>query len=150
MTKYLTKEALDGLKKELDYLENVKKKEIAERIKYAASFGDLRENSAYEEAKEAQGFLQGKILELKEIIAKAQVLEKKENGKAELGAVVEVECGGEKEKFRIMEPEEADILNGKISYQSPLGEALMGKVKGEKVRVKTPSGETEYQILNIE
>lgn len=150
MTKYLTKEALDGLKKELDYLENVKKKEISERIKYTASFGDLRENSAYQEAKEAQGFLQGKILELKEIVAKAQVLDKKENGKVELGAIVEIESGSEKEKFQIVEPEEANILNGKISYRSPIGEALLNKIKGDKVKIKTPGGDAEYKILNIE
>src|SRR3989338_7012627 len=98
MPKYLTKEAFEGFKKELDYLENTKRQEISERIRYTASFGDLKENSAYDEAKDAQGFLEGRISELKEIIAKARVLNKKENGKVQLGSVVSIEAEGEQQK----------------------------------------------------
>src|SRR3989338_7304270 len=138
MPKYLTKEAFESFKKELDYLENTKRKEISERIRYTASFVDLRENSAYDEAKDAQGFLEGRISELKEVIAKAQVLNKKENGKVQIGSVVLIEADGEEQKFQVTEPEEADILGGKISYLSPTGAVLLGKAKGDKVKVKTP------------
>lgn len=150
MAKFLTKEALEKFKKELTYLENVKRKEIAERIRHAASFGDLKENAAYDEAKDAQGFLEGRILELKKIIANTRVVDKKANGKIQIGSTVSVESEGEKSEFQIVEPEEADACSGKISHQSPLGEALYGKRKGAKVKVETPGGKLEYRILEID
>jgi len=150
MTKYLTPESLEKFKKELDYSENVKRKEISKQLKQAASFGDLSENAAYDEAKEAQGFLEGRILELKAIIAEAKIVKKKENGEVQIGSVVSFSSNGKKEKFQIVESEEADPLQGKISHKSPLGEILLGKTKGDEVNRETPEGKIKYKILEIE
>jgi len=150
MPKYLTAEGLEKLKTELEYLKTVKRKEIAERLKHAISFGDLKENAAYHEAKDAQGFLEGKISELRAIVADAVVLKNNNDGVARLGSVVLVVSGKDKEKFQLVAPEEADIMAGKISHKSPLGEALLGKVRGDKARVKIPKGETEYEVLEIQ
>lgn len=149
MAKYLTPEALENFKKELDYLQNTKRKEIGERIKHAASFGDLKENAAYHEAKEAQAFLEGRILELKEIVSQAKTIEKKNSDKVQIGSVVLIVSCGNEEKFQIVEPEEASAMSGKISYKSPLGETLLGKCAGEKIKLETPGGKSEYKILKI-
>jgi len=150
MAKYLTSEGLEKLKKELNYLKTVKRREIAGRLRHTASFGDLSENFAYQQAKEDQAFLEGRILELKEIICQAKIIEKKENGKVQIGSMVLINSNGDKEKFQIVEPEEANPQEGKISYQSPLGEALLGKSVGAKIKMKTPEGKIQYKILKIE
>lgn len=150
MTKYLTEEGLKKLKKELEYLEKIKRKEISERIRHTASQGDLKENAGYDAAKEEQGFTEGRIKELKEIINQAKVITKQKNGLVEIGSSVCLNSGGEKEKFQIVSPEEADILNNKISFKSPLGEELMGKKKGERIKIDTPEGKKEYNIIEIE
>jgi len=93
MTKYLTKEGLEKLKKELDYLKNIKRKEVSAAIKYAADFGDLKENAAYDEAKDAQGFVEGKILELERAVAQAHVIEAINNGKIQIGSIVSIRSG---------------------------------------------------------
>jgi len=151
MAEYLTPEGLEKFKKELDHLENVKRQEISERIRYTAAFGDLKENAAYHEAKDAQGFLEGRIRELKGIMANAKVL--KNNGEAaksvQLGSTVALKSADGQEEFRLVCPEEADILESKISYKSPLGAVLMGKKKGSKIAVKTPGGRVEYEVLEI-
>lgn len=149
MTRYLTPEGLEKLKKELDYLKNVKRKEIAERIKHTAAFGDLKENAAYDEAKEAQGFLERRISELREIISTAKLIEKNNTGEIQIGSTVLLESNNKKEEFQIVDPDEADIANNKISYQSPLGKIILGKTKGSKVTLKTLSGKIEYNILEI-
>ncbi len=150
MIKYFTAEGLKKLKEELEYLETVKRKEISERIKYAAAFGDLSENAAYDEAKDAQGFVEGRIIELKEIISQAKVVSKKENGRVQVGSTVLVGSNGEENKFKIVAPEEVDIMAGKISYQSPLGSALLNKEKSDKIKVKTPEGDKIYKIIKVE
>lgn len=150
MVEYLTLEVLEKLKKELNYLKIVQRKEIAEKIKYAASFGDFKENAAYGEAKEAQAFLEGKILKLEVIIRTAQVVEKKETDRVQIGSMVLVDSNGKKQKFQIVGLEEADPEKGKISYQSPLGKALLGKSVGAKTKVETPTGEIQYKIFKIE
>lgn len=149
MTRHLTPEGLEKLKKEMGYLENVKRKEIAGRIKHAAAFGDLKENAAYDEAKEAQGFLESRILELRVIISTAKLIHKDNTGKIQIGSTVLLNFADEKEKFQIVDPDEADVANNKISYQSPLGKIIIGKTKGSKVMLKTPSGKIEYKILEI-
>ncbi|MFC1789390.1 transcription elongation factor GreA [Patescibacteria group bacterium] len=149
MNKYLTLEGLEKLKKELEYLKKDGRKKIAERLKNAISFGDLSENADYEEAKEAQGFLEGRILELKEIIASAKIIEKGKSSNISIGSTVLLSSKGIKEKYQIVGSEEADILSGKISYQSPLGKVIFGKKKGESVIAKTPGGNIKYQILEI-
>jgi len=150
MVRYLTPEGLEKLKKELRYLTDVKRKEISERIRHTASQGDLKENAGYDAAKEEQGFIEGRIKELSQILAQAEIISKKDNGKVQLGVTVNLECEGKKEKFQIVGPEEADIIQGKISFKSPLGEAILGKKKGDKVKIKTPDGERECKIIGIE
>lgn len=151
MEKYLTPTALEKLKQQLKYLKKVKRKEIAERLRETASFGDLSENAEYREAREAQSFLEGEILELENLIRNAKIIKPitiKET--VTIGSKVQVENKDERKEFQIMSSVEADPLKGKISIESPLGKALLGKKKGEKVQVKTPEGKTEYKILKIE
>jgi len=149
MTKYLTAEGLAKIKKELDYLKNVKRKEVSEKISFSASFGDLKENAAYDTAKEEQGFVEGRIAELEEVINQAEILKKNVAGTIQLGSVVLVSSHNKKEKFQIVEPEEADIDKGKISYKSPLGEVLLGKRRGAKVEIEAPDGRIGYQIVEV-
>jgi len=150
MSKYLTKEGLKKIKKELDYLKGTKRKEIAKRLRRAASFGDLSENFAYQQAKEDQMFLEKRILELEKIISEAKIVEKKQTNKVEVGSTVFLVSKGEEEKFQIVGTEEANPLKGKVSAQSPLGKAILGKKAGEKVKIDTPEGKKEYTIKKIE
>jgi len=150
VTKYLTLQGLEKIKEELEYLEKTKRKEIAERLRHTASFGDLKENAAYDEAKDAQGFLEGRIRELKGILANVKIIEKKADGKAQIGSLVFLKSESGREKFQIVGPEEADILAGKISHLSPLGQALLGKTKGKKITLETPAGRVQYEILAID
>jgi len=150
MIKYLTAEGLEKLKKELEHLEKVRRKEISERIRHTAAQGDLKENAGYDAAKEEQGFVEGRIKELKEIVNQAKVIEKKEDGRVQIGSFVRLSSDGEKEKFQIVSPEESDVLNDKISFKSPLGEQLIGRKKGEAVKVDTPEGKKEYKIIEVE
>jgi len=149
MANYLTQEGLGKFKKELDSLENIERKEIAKRLKHAASFGDLSENADYKEAKEAQAFLEGRILKLRKIIANARIIERKETGRVEIGSIVTLLLNDGQESFQIVDPEEVDVLKGKISYQSPLGKLLLGKIKGNKVIIETPQGKIKYEIFEI-
>ena len=149
MPKYLTPEGFEKMKKELEYLEKVKRKEVSEKIKYTASQGDLSENAGYDAAKEEQGFVEGRIKELKDIIAQAKVIEKKESGKVQIGSFVVLNSDEGKNKFQIVSPEEADILKGKLSFESPLGAALLNKKKGDIVKIDTPGGLKEYKINEI-
>jgi len=149
MEKYLTAEGLEKFKKELDYLENTKRKEIAERIRYTASFGDLKENAGYHEAKDSQAFMEGRILELKDIIATAQVVEKMTGGLIGIGSTVVLHSADRQDEFLIVDPQEADVFSNKISYQSPLGAKLLKKSQGERVSLQTPGGTIEYTILEI-
>ena len=137
------------MKKELEYLEKVKRKEVSEKIKYTASQGDLSENAGYDAAKEEQGFVEGRIKELKDIIAQAKVIEKKESGNVQIGSFVVLNSEEGKNKFQIVSPEEADILKGKLSFESPLGAALLNKKKEDIVKIDTPGGLKEYKINEI-
>lgn len=150
MKKYLTLDGLEKMKKELEYLENVRRKEVSERIGHAASEGDLKENAGYDAAKDEQGFVEGKIRELKAVVAQAEVIEKKENGRVQIGSFVSLVFSEREEKFQIVGPEETDILKNKISFKSPLGGALLNKKKGEVIKVNAPGGKKEYKITKIE
>lgn len=145
----MTAEGLEKLKKELEMLENVTRRELAEKLKYAISFGDLRENAAYHQAKEQQAFTEGRISELKAIIANAKIANKGNNDRVRLGATAILHCGDSTEEYIIVGPEEADVFAGKISYKSPLGEAVFGKKAGDKFILKTPEGKVEYEIKEI-
>jgi transcription elongation factor GreA len=149
MENYLTPEGLEKLKKELNTLENVTRRELAEKLNYAISFGDLKENAAYHQAKEQQGFLEGRISELKAIIAGARVVDRCNNDNVAIGATVVLISNQRKEEYQIVDPQEADVFCGKISYKSPLGGAVFGKKIGCRVMLETPKGRIEYEILEI-
>lgn len=150
MVKYLTPEGLEKLKKELEYLKIDKRKEVSKKIEQTAAQGDLKENAGYDAAKEEQGFIEGRIKELSEIIAQASIIKGKEKDKVQIGSTVSLESNNGKDKFQIVGPEEADILESKISFESPLGEALLGKKKGDGVRIDTADGFKKYKIIEIE
>lgn len=150
MTKYLTREGLGKLKKELEHLKNIDRKEIVKRISHAASHGDLKENAGYHAAKEDQAFIEEKIKRLTETINQAEVVEKKKRSVVQIGSTVYLESKNGKDKYQIVEPEEANILTGKTSLKSPLGQALLGKKKGDVVNFNTPDGVKEYKITEIE
>lgn len=149
MDSYLTPEGLEKLKKELDTLENVTRKELAEKLNYAISFGDLKENAAYHQAKEQQGFVEGRISELKVIIGNARVVDRGACDKVRIGTTVVLLCGDNKEEYAVVGPEEADVFSGKISYKSPLGKAIFERAVGCKFVLETPGGKIEYEILEI-
>jgi len=150
MAEYLTAEGLEKLKKELDYLKNVKQREIAAQLNTAASYGDLSENAAYHQGKEALSFMRGRIDELEKIIKSAKIIAGKSNsGKVEIGSTVVVSVGKEKETFTLTAPSESDFLAGKISYQSPIGQALLGRAKGDEIEIEGPERNIKYKILEI-
>lgn len=150
MVKYLTTKGLEKLKKELEYLKTVKRREISKKIEHTAAQGDLSENAGYDAAKEEQGFVEGRIKELSEIIAQANIINNKGKDKVQIGSIILLESNNGKDKFQIVGPEEADILESKISFESPLGEALLDKKKGDLVKIKAPDGKKEYKIIEIE
>jgi transcription elongation factor GreA len=150
MTKYITLEGLEKLKKEVEYLRTTKREELADRLQKAIAQGDLSENFDYSDAKEEQAMLQGKIAQLEEQIRESQVVTKTtQSDKVQIGSQVEAETQGEILIFTIVTAQEADPLQGKISVESPTGEALLNKKKGEKAVVSTPGGSVEYKILTI-
>jgi len=149
--KCVTAEGLEKLKKELEYLKTVKRKEIAERLEKCISFGDLAENSEYHETKEAQGFLEGRILELEDIVNNAVIVPEEATNKfAQVGSTVLVKAGPNTEEFKIVGAEETNPLEGKISVDSPLGKALLHQPKGVMVEIATPEGKVHYKIVKIE
>lgn len=151
MEKYITQEGLEKLKKELIFLKETKRKEIAERLEKCLAFGDLTENSEYHETKEAQGFLEGRILELEDLVKNAVIVpEETKNQFAQVGSTVLVKAGEATEEFKIVGAEEADPIAGKISADSPLGKALINQPKGVVVEINTPSGRMHYKIVKIE
>jgi len=150
MEKYLTSEGLEKFKKELEYLKTVRRKEVSKRIEHTAAQGDLSENAGYDAAKEEQGFIEGRIKELGEIIAQANVIKNIKKDKIQIGSTVLLESNEGKDKFQIVGPEEADILKGKISFESPLGRALLSKKKKETVKINTSDGVREYKIIEVE
>lgn len=149
MAKYLTREGLEKLNKEMEHLTGVRRKEVAEKLKDAIAQGDLKENAGYDAAKNEQGFIEARIKEIRGIVSQVEILENGKSDKVRIGSVVVLSSDDGEEKFQIVAPEEADIMNDKISHQSPLGEALCGKCKGTKVKVSTPGGKIEYKILEI-
>ena len=150
MKKHFTKEGIENLKKELAYLEKEKRKEVAEKLKFAASFGDLSENSAYDDAKNEQNILETKISRLRETIKEAKVVTREEGANSvQIGSVVEIKIKGVTKKVEIVSGIEADPISGKISCESPMGKAFLGKKEGDLCLVEAPSGEKEFKILKI-
>lgn len=150
----LSAERLEELKSELTYLKTVREKEVADQIKEARSFGDLSENSEYDEAKNEQGKLYSRIAEIENILANYVVIEehKEDHDTVRLGAtitVLDVEFQ-EKETYQVVGSQEADPMNGRISEESPFGKALLGKAIGEDVVVEAPAGTIHYQVVDIQ
>lgn len=150
----VTKEGLKKLKEELDVLKNERRKENAKRLKEAISFGDLSENSEYEDAKNEQAFIEGKIVDLEQKIKNAKIISessKKSADTVSIGSTVVIENTKERESetYTIVGSTETDPLEGKISNESPVGSALLSKQQGDIIKVKTPEGETEYILKKI-
>ena len=147
----ISQEGYEKLKNELEYLKTTKRREIADRIQAAKEMGDLSENAEYSEAKDAQAFNDGKIAELSQQLKNLIVVggdgKKNEVG---MGSKITVETGGKIKEYTIVSFNEVDPLLGKISNESPIGQAFLGKKKDATVIVFTPRGEIEYRIVDIQ
>ncbi len=149
MEHYLTPERLEELRKELEELKTVRRAEVAERLKRAKELGDLSENAEYMEAREEQTQVETRIVELEDMIKNASVIRHSNGSKVQIGSTIEVERDGKKMAYSIVGPNEADPIAGKISNESPLGKAFLGKTVGDMVQVKTPAGQTTYKLLSV-
>lgn len=149
----MTSEGLKRLEEELEDLKTVKRKEIAEKIKVALSFGDLSENSEYDEAKNDQAIIEGRIAEIENQLKNVRILDENElnTEMVHVGSRVRVkdEDGGEEETYKIVGSTEADPMAGKISDESPVGKALIGHGAGETVEIEIPNGVLHYTIVEI-
>jgi transcription elongation factor GreA len=148
---YLTQDGADRLKKELEILTGPRRREIADRLRFAVQQGDLSENADYISAKEDQAFLEGKILELEETLRRAVIIGDSPSLDAvDIGNTVIVLIADEvKRTFRVVGTKEADPRNGLISHQSPYGQALLGKRVGDVARANTPGGMVDLKVLEI-
>lgn len=150
----LSAERLEKLKQELTYLKTVKEKEVADLIKEARSFGDLSENSEYDEAKNEQGKLYSHIAELENILANYVVIEENTDNTDVVGMgsriTVKDVTTGEEESYQVVGSQEADPMNGRISEESPFGKALLGKSIGDIAVVEAPAGNIEYEVVAIQ
>jgi transcription elongation factor GreA len=148
---YLSQEKYNELEKELVVLKGTKRKEIAAQLEFAKSLGDLSENAEYQEARENQAALEDRISKLEIIIKNASILKDTHGGFVEIGTKITLQKEGEKTPitFAITGSEEADIAGGKLSNESPLGRAVLGKKKGDKATVATPKGKVVYTIVDI-
>lgn len=148
---YLTQEGFKKLQAELEYLTKDKRKEVAQRIKEAKEFGDLSENSEYEEAKNEQAFVEGRIAEVKNIIKNSVLISENNSSrdKISVGSKITVEVEGELTEFIIVGSTEADPLAGKISNESPIGKALLDKKPGDEISIEVPAGKLTYKIKKI-
>ena len=150
----LTAEGLRKLEDELENLRSVKRQEVAERIKVAISYGDISENSEYDDAKNEQAFIEGRIIELEQMISTATLIDetaKKKKGTVILGSTVIVKDMefGDEETYTIVGTTEADPSKNRISNESPVGAAILGQKVNSVVQVHTPAGELSYQILEV-
>ena len=149
----LTREGLKQLEDELENLSSVKRAEVKERLKEAIALGDLSENSEYDDAKNEQAFMEGRILELEKMIRNAKVIDEDahQEGTVTVGSLVRVKDieFDEINEYRLVGTVEADPMNNRISNESPVGRALLGRKKGEIVDVEVPAGIIKYEILEV-
>jgi transcription elongation factor GreA len=150
---FLTQEGLGKLEQELEMLKTVRRREVAERIKQAIEFGDISENSEYEDAKNEQAFIEGRILTLEKMLRNAKVIEhvEKDSNVVHIGARIslkDMEHGDEYE-YTIVGSAEADPTKNRISFESPVGKAIMGKKEGEIVEINVPAGKVKFKILSV-
>jgi len=149
---FLTQEKFEELKKELDHLKTVRRKEVAESLEYARSLGDISENAEYQEARDMQAAIEERIQYLEKVIKEAKIVASNNKGDVVgLGSAVTIQKGseGENRTYTIVGSEEANIHEHKLSYLSPLGEALMGKAKGDAFTFETPGGKQTYTVLKV-
>ena len=147
---YLSKEKFEELKSELEFLTHVRRKEIAEALEAAKALGDLSENAEYHSARELQASVEERVMALEEIIKNAVIIAGKHKTDAVgIGSIVTVKRGKEEKTYTVVGSEEADVASGKISNKSPLGEAVIGRKKGEKCSYTTPAGDVSCEILEI-
>lgn len=151
---YLTADGLKKIQDEYDYLVGTRRKEVAQMIAEAKAEGDISENAGYDEAKTAQGFLEGRIRELENLLKNAKVIQDHAHPGSEIAlgrtVIVREEGTDHKETYTIVGSVEADPANGRISNSSPMGKALLGKRVGQKATVQSPDGEIIFEILKIE
>lgn len=145
----LTPEGAEKLRIELEYLKKERRNEISERIKSAKEYGDLSENAEYHEAKEEQAFIEGRILEVEQILKIADIVETQKASEVSVGSTVHLERNGAKVIYHIVGATESDPLNGKISLESPLGQALLGKKRGDSAQIETPNGTVVYTVTEV-
>lgn len=149
----MTYEGIKKLEDELEFLKTVKRKEITEKIKVALGYGDLSENSEYDEAKNEQAFVEGRIIQLENMLKNASVIDESEISTdiVNIGSIVNVKDYefDEEVEYSIVGSAEADVMKNKISNESPVGKALMGKKVGDVVDVVVPGGVCKYEILGI-
>jgi transcription elongation factor GreA len=146
----LTREGYDKIKIKLKQLEEVERKKVAEDIKEAQSFGDISENAEFDDAKNRQAMLEQEVAELKNILQHAQIVSTANlKDKITIGSKIVLESKEGTENYEIVGDLESEPLNGKISYQSPIGRALMGQAKGDSVYITTPRGKREAKIVEI-
>ncbi|HEX7592315.1 MAG TPA: transcription elongation factor GreA [Candidatus Limnocylindrales bacterium] len=149
-TQYISEEGLAKLRADLEELVNVRRQEIAQRIHDAKEHGDLAENAEYEDAKNEQAFVEGQIQRLEGLVKNAIIIDGNlGTDHVQIGSTVKVDGSDGKETFTIVGSTEASPRDGKISNESPVGRALLGKHKGESVLVKVPAGDFSYKILDI-
>lgn len=148
----MSQEKFEELTKELDELRTTRRREVAEQLEYARSLGDLSENAEYQEAREMQAAVEERIGKLESILKNAKIIKGGKSDGVGMGSMVQVQKIGadDKHTYTIVGAEEANIIEGKVSYHSPLGAALLGKKKGDEFSFHTPKGTQKYKILKVE
>jgi transcription elongation factor GreA len=147
-TYQITDEGRKELEAELEELKG-RRGDIADKIAEARDFGDLSENAEYDSAREEQGLVESRIAEIEDILLNAELIKSGKSSKVTLGSKVELKTGAKTVTYSVVGPVEADPLEGKISNESPIGEALMGKKVGDTITITTPKGEISYEIVSI-
>jgi transcription elongation factor GreA len=148
---YLTKEKFEALSEELEHLKKVKRKEVAENLEFAKALGDLSENAEYHDAREEQAAIEERISKIETVLASAQIMKQHHSNIVEVGSSVVVQKSNSKEhsEFEVVGSEEANAAERKISFKSPLGQAMLGKKKGDTFVVKAPKGDVTYKVVDI-
>ncbi|MEX0917285.1 MAG: transcription elongation factor GreA [Candidatus Paceibacterota bacterium] len=149
---FLSQEKFEELERELNQLKKAKRKEVAEKLEYARSLGDLSENAEYQEARDLQAAIEERIQKIESILQSAKIVSAPRGDFVGLGSHVTIQKEGEKEKhsYQVVGSEEANMQERKISHLSPLGEAMMGKKKGETFSFETPTGKKHYKVISVE
>lgn len=150
-TVLITQVGLDKIIAELEHLKTAGRKEVAAKLKEAISYGDLSENAEYDEAKNQQAYMEARIMEIENQLKNVEVIEEKHTGEVQIGSIVTVKriVDGDEHEYTIVGSTEADILSHKISNESPVGSAILGKKAKDKVSVKAPGGEFEYHVVEV-